>query len=95
MAEVDYHPASFVDPDSGHNIRGRHAGGLSHGDGGLDKPAWRQLLEVTERHKEITPARAALNTSLTVDEAERPLSELAWKAHLDVRLEGSKLVYSL
>ena len=48
-----------------------------------------------ERHKEITPARAALETSLTVDEAERSLSELAQKGHLDVRVEGSKLVYSL
>jgi hypothetical protein len=55
----------------------------------------RQLLEVIERNGEITPARAALQTSLTVDEAERLLSELAQRGHLDVRVEGSKLVYSL
>lgn len=60
-----------------------------------DEPAERQLLEVIERNGEITPARAALQTSLTVDEAERLLSELAQRGHLDVRVEGSKLVYSL
>ncbi len=60
-----------------------------------EEPAERQLLEVIERNGEITPARAALQTSLTVDEAEGLLSELAQKGHLDVRVEGSKLVYSL
>lgn len=62
---------------------------------GVEKPAERQLLEVIERQEEITPARAALETSLTVDEGERSLSESAQKGHLDVRVEGSKLVYSL
>jgi len=47
---------------------------------------WLVAEEVVDRHKEIT---------LTVDEAERSLSELAQKGHLDVRVEGSKLVYSL
>lgn len=61
----------------------------------IEKSAERQLLEVIERNGEITPARAALQTSLTVDEAEQLLSELAQKGHLDVRVEGSKLVYSL
>lgn len=65
------------------------------GDRRMGKPAERQLLEVIERHGEITPARAALETSLSVDEAERSLSELAQKGHLDVRVEGSTLVYSL
>jgi hypothetical protein len=60
-----------------------------------EKSAERQLLEVIESQGEITPARAALQTSLTVDEAERLMSELAQKGHLDVRVEGSKLVYSL
>lgn len=65
------------------------------GAGQVDKPAERQLLEVIERHREITPARAALETSLTVNEAERSLSELAQKGHLDVRVEGSRLLYAL
>jgi hypothetical protein len=60
-----------------------------------EKSAERQLLEVLERNGEITPARAALQTSLTVEEAEQLLSDLAQKDHLDVRVEGSKLVYAL
>ena len=63
--------------------------------GRLDKPAERQLLEVIERNGEITPTRAALQTSLTVEEAEQLLSDLAQRGHLDVRVEGSKLVYAL
>lgn len=63
------------------------------GDG--EKSVERQLLEVIERHGEITPARAALETSLTVDEAEGELSRLAQKGHIDVRAEGGRLVYAL
>jgi hypothetical protein len=59
------------------------------------KSAERQLLEVMEANGEITPARAALQSSLTVEEAEQTLSALAQRGHLDVRVEGSKLVYSL
>lgn len=55
----------------------------------------RQLLEVIERHGKITPARAALETPLTVDEADRLLSELAQKGHLQVRVEEGKVVYTL
>ncbi len=62
---------------------------------GQEKSAERQLLEVLESQGEITPARAALETALTVDEAERLLADLAQKGHLDIRVEGSKLVYSL
>jgi hypothetical protein len=55
----------------------------------------RQLLEVIERHGKTTPARAALETPLTVDEADRLLSELAQKGHLQVRVEEGKVVYTL
>ncbi|MDQ4128865.1 MAG: hypothetical protein M3151_13115 [Actinomycetota bacterium] len=61
----------------------------------MEKSAQRQLLEAIERNGEITPARAAIQTSLTVDEAEQLLSDLAQRGHLEVRAEGSKLVYSL
>jgi hypothetical protein len=61
----------------------------------VEKSAERQLLEVIERNGEITPTRAALQTTLTVDEAEQLLSDLAQRGHLDVRVEGSKLVYAL
>lgn len=48
-----------------------------------------------ERHDETTPARAALETSLTVEEADRKLSELAEREDLDVRVERGRLVYVL
>lgn len=56
--------------------------------------AERRLLESIERHGEITPVRAALEAALTVAEADRMLSELAEKGHLEVRARGGKLVYS-
>lgn len=63
--------------------------------GGAAKNLEQELLEVIERHGEITPARGALETSLTVEEAERKLSELTEKGHLEVRVEGGKLLYAL
>jgi hypothetical protein len=54
----------------------------------------RHLLEAIERHGEITPARAALDTALTVAEADRMLGELAQKGYLEVRAREGKLVYS-
>lgn len=56
--------------------------------------AERQLLEAIERHGEVTPARAALETALTVAEADRMLGGLAEKGHLEVRARDGKLVYS-
>lgn len=75
-------------PHQRHSIRARS-------QGSQEKPAERQLLEAIDSNGEITPARAALQTSLTVDEAEQLLSDLAHRGHLEVRVEGSKLVYSL
>ncbi len=60
-----------------------------------EKRAERQLLEAIDRHGEITPARAALETSLTVGEADRMLSDLAKGGYLEVRVEGGKLLYGL
>ena len=57
--------------------------------------AERQLLEAIERHGEVTPARAALETPLTVAEADQMLSELAKGGYLEVRVEGGKLLYGL
>lgn len=59
-----------------------------------DRAAERQLLEAIERHGEVTPPRAALETSLTVAEADRMLGELAEKGHLEVHAREGKLVYS-
>jgi len=38
---------------------------------------------------------AALETSLSVEEADRMLSELAAKGHLEVTVEHGRLVYAL
>jgi hypothetical protein len=75
-------------PHQHHSIRGSS-------QEGVEKSAERQLLEVIEANGEITPARAALQTSLIVEQAEQLLSNLAQRGHLDVRVEGSKLVYAL
>ncbi len=55
----------------------------------------RELLEEIKAHGEITPAQAAMNTSLTVSEADEMLKELAEGGHLDVRVRGGGLFYAL
>lgn len=54
----------------------------------------RQVLEALERYGEITPVRAALETTLTVAEADRILFDLAKAGHLEVKVVGGQLVYS-
>ena len=55
----------------------------------------RELLEALQRRGELTPAQAAMETSLTVDEADEMLEDLAAKGHLDVRVRGGGLFYGL
>lgn len=55
----------------------------------------RQLLEALERCGELSPARAALETTLTVSEADRMLSELAKDGHVQVRAREGRLGYAL
>jgi hypothetical protein len=55
----------------------------------------RELLEALQRRGELTPAQAAMETSLTVDEADKMLEELAAKGHLEVRVRGGGLFYGL
>ena len=55
----------------------------------------KELLEALQRHGELTVAGVALETSLTVEEADRMLSALAVKGHLDVRVEYGRILYSL
>ena len=55
----------------------------------------RELLEAIREHGEITPAQAAMNTSLTVSEADEMLKGLAEGGHLDVRVRGGGLFYAL
>ncbi len=55
----------------------------------------RELLEALRGHGELSPAQAAMETSLTVSEADRMLGELAEGGHLDVRVRGGGLFYAL
>ncbi|HZC19883.1 MAG TPA: hypothetical protein VE225_09240 [Rubrobacteraceae bacterium] len=54
----------------------------------------RELLEALRREGELTPAGAAMETSLTVAEADRMLKELAEGGHLEVRVRGGGLFYA-
>lgn len=55
----------------------------------------RELLEALRVHGELTPAQAAMETSLTVAEADKMLKELTEGGHLDVRVRGGGLFYAL
>src|ERR687893_1476678 len=56
----------------------------------------RQLLSaIRDNGGAITPAEAAMETSLTVREADRMLSELAGGGHLAVESRGGSLFYAL
>lgn len=55
----------------------------------------RELLEVLREHGELTPAQVAMETSLTVAEADGILKELTEGGHLQVRVRGGGLFYSL
>ncbi len=55
----------------------------------------RELLEALRERGEITPAQAAMDTSLTVSEADALLKKLAEGGHLDVRVRGGGLFYAL
>jgi hypothetical protein len=55
----------------------------------------RELLEALQRRGELTPAQAAMETSLTVNEADEMLEDLAAKGHLSVRVRGGGLFYGL
>ena len=55
----------------------------------------RELLGALREHGELTPARAAMETSLTVAEADEMLKRLAEGGHLEVRVRGGGLFYSL
>jgi predicted ArsR family transcriptional regulator len=60
-------------------------------DGAKEK----ELLEALERRGKLTVAGVALETSLTVEEADRMLSALAAKGHLEVTVARGRLLYSL
>ena len=55
----------------------------------------KELLATLARYGEITPTRAALETSLSVSEADRMLSELTKNGHIEVRAREGGLSYAL
>jgi hypothetical protein len=55
----------------------------------------RELLGALKEHGELTPVRAATETSLSVEEADRMLRELAAGGHLEVRATRGGLFYAL
>ena len=59
------------------------------------KSSERELLMALREHGELTPVRAATETSLSVEEADRMLRELAAGGHLEVRATRGGLFYAL
>lgn len=55
----------------------------------------RELLEALRRHGEITPARTAMETSLSVAEADGMLGELARDGHLELRVKDGGVFYAM
>jgi hypothetical protein len=55
----------------------------------------KELLGALRERGEITPTRAAMETSLSVAEADGMLRELAEGGHLEVRVRGGALFYAL
>ena len=55
----------------------------------------KELLGALEESGELTPATAAMRTSLTVDEASKMLEDLARKGHLELQMEEGIMAYAL
>lgn len=69
---------------------GGRAGEISAGAG-----KEQELLGALREHEEISPTRAAMETSLTVEEADGMLRDLAAKGHLEARVRGGGIFYGL
>ena len=55
----------------------------------------KELLGALEERGGLTPAAAAMRTSLTVDEASKMLEDLARKGHLELQADEGVMAYSL
>src|ERR671915_495547 len=55
----------------------------------------KELLRALERHEEITAARVAMETSLSIAQAEEMLTKLASGGHVEVRARAGTLTYAL
>lgn len=84
----------FVIPVVG--LTARSVAGLFEARRPVDKGSKeKEVLEALARHGELTPARAALETSLSVAEADEVLSGLAKDGHIEVRAREGRLGYAL
>ncbi len=87
----------MIFPAFGLLVRG--IAGLSEGGDRTKLPAGnskeQELLGALRERGELTPAEAAMETSLSVAEADRMLKELAEGGHLEVRVRGGGLFYAL
>jgi hypothetical protein len=87
----------FLVPAFGTAVKGlaglaeTRTGGVRAAEGGKE----RELLEALARRGELSPALAALETSLTVDEANRMLTDLAKRGHVELRAHEGRLGYAL
>ncbi len=70
-----------------------HEASRRAGDGTREQE--KELLGALEARGELTPATAAMRTSLTVDEASKMLEGLARKGHLELQTEEGVIAYSL
>lgn len=55
----------------------------------------KELLGALEDRRELTPAAAAMRTSLTVDQASKILEELAREGHLELQMKNGVMAYAL
>jgi hypothetical protein len=55
----------------------------------------KELLRALERYEEITAARAAMDTSLSIAQAEEMLAKLASGGHVEVRARAGTLAYAM
>jgi hypothetical protein len=65
------------------------------GEATAEESKERELLGALARRGELSAALAALETSLTVAEADRMLSDLAESGHVEVRAHDGRLGYAL
>jgi hypothetical protein len=69
--------------------------GASSGASDVEAAKEKELLEALKRRGALTAAGVALETSLSVEEADRMLSALTARGHLEVRVVRGRLLYSL
>jgi capsular polysaccharide biosynthesis protein len=73
---------------------GAPAAAPAAGRGVVEGAKEKELLRALGRRGKLTAVEAALETSLTVEEANRILFDLAARGHLEVTVEHGKLLYS-